>query len=265
MIRIETQNKYVGGSRESEASFIDMVSCVKNQFCKGSERKITPNDKYELVCVICGEVYVSDAKKRIRKNDIILIRNFSKAKLEIKENSEIVHIVFSASHALPILTEHTGQMFFEGFASFSLIDKLYRISCRKNCISGIKEALLLELLCDMNEYSKVTHSELALYKQACDWIEENAGRAITSQETAVAIGCSRAYLNRIVKNACGECLSDVIAQHRLERIKNLCNSGNMSVSEIASRLDFCSAELLCKFFKYHEGISITEYKKINKI
>ena len=110
-----------------------------------------------------------------------------------------------------------------------------------------------------------TRSEIDLYQQACDWIEKNSERAITSQEVAMAVGCSRAYLNRSVKSACGECLSAVIARHRLERIKNLCDSGNMSVSEIASRLNFYSAELLCKFFKYHEGISINIYRlKVKK-
>ena len=114
-------------------------------------------------------------------------------------------------------------------------------------------------------YSNATRTELALYRQACDWIEKNAERAITSQEVAIAIGCSRAYLNRVVKAACGECLSDVIAQYRLERIKNFCDSGGISVSEIAHRLGFYSTELLCKFFKYHEGVSINKYKNSTKM
>ena len=63
MIRIEAQNKYVGGGRESEACFLDMTSCVKKRFFKDSESKVTPSDKYELFCVICGEVYLPDAKK----------------------------------------------------------------------------------------------------------------------------------------------------------------------------------------------------------
>ena len=124
--------------------------------------------------------------------------------------------------------------------------------------------MLLELLCDMNDYRNATRAEFALYRQACDWIEKNAERAITSQEVAIVIGCSRAYLNRVVTAACGECLSDVIAQYRLERIKNFCDSGGISVSEIAHRLGFYSTELLCKFFKYHEGVSINKYKTVRK-
>ena len=261
MIRIETQNKYVAGKRESEAYFLDTLHCVKYQFCKDMARKVAPTDKYELFCVTCGEVYIPDAKKRIGKNGLILIRKFSQTKLIFKDTAEIIHIVFSASYSIPLLNNRGEQMFFENFMNFSLINKLYRFSCRKNRIAGICDALLLELLFDMDDCSRASCSEIALYQQAYDWIGKNSARAITSQDVASAMGCSRAHLNRIIKNTCGENLSNAVARHRLERIKSLCDSVNISASEIASELDFYSTEQLCKFFRYHEGISINKYKR----
>ena len=261
MIRIETQNKYIGDKRDGEPHFLDLIYCTKYQFCKESVRRLIPTDKYELFCVISGEVYISNSKKRINKNCIILIKKFSRIKLEIKDNTEIVHIVFTASDIFPSLSSSDNLLILENFGNFSLINKLYRFASKKNHGFGIKEALLLELLYDINDYSIAAHSEIALYKRACDWIEKNSAKAITSQDVAAAVNCSRAHLNRIIKTISGECLSDAVARCRLERVKNLCDGGNISVSEIANRLDFCSAELLCKFFRYHEGISITEYKK----
>ena len=261
MIRIETQNKYIGDKRDGETHFLELVYCKRYQFCKESTIMVIPTDKYELFCVISGEVYVSNAKKRVNKNSIILIKKFSRIKLEIKENTEIVHIAFTASDILSSLSSSDNLLLLENFGNFSLINKLYRFASNKNHGFGIKEALLLELLYDINDYSIAAHSEITLYKRACDWIEKNSVRAITSQDVALAMNRSRAYLNRIIKTISGECLSDVVARCRLERVKNLCDGGNISVSEIANRLDFSSVELLCKFFKYHEGISITEYKK----
>ena len=261
MIRIETQNKYIGDKRDGETHFLELVYCKRYQFCKESTIMVTPTDKYELFCVISGEVYITSAKKRMNKNSIILIKKFSRIKLEIKENTEIVHIAFTASDILPSLSNSDNLLLLENFGNFSLINKLYRFASNKNHGFGIKEALLLELLYDINDYSIAAHSEITLYKRACDWIEKNSVRAITSQDVALAMNHSRAYLNRIIKTISGECLSDVVARCRLERVKNLCDGGNISVSEIANRLDFSSVELLCKFFKYHEGISITEYKK----
>lgn len=264
MIRIEAQDKYTDGNRDSETYFLETLYCARYQFCKETARKVNPTDRYELFCVICGEVYVPDAKKRIGKNGIILIQRLSQAELKIKENTVIVHIGFMTSIEFSILKFGNKLSFFENFSSFQSVNKLYRFTCLKSQAAGVKDALLLELLCDMNECAKVTHSEMGLYHRACDWIERNCAKAITAQDVASFLNCSRAHLNRVIKATSGECLGNLIARYRLERIKNLCDSGNVSISEIAQMLDFYSVELLCKFFKYHEGISISEYRS-NKI
>lgn len=265
MIRIETINDYADEQRYGDIPFLELVSCTKYSFLKGTTKKVIPTDKYELFCVLSGSVcIVSDKisdKKRIDKNGILLIRQFSQTKLEIEENTELVHICFAASHMLPILNDETTHPFSCIFTNTSLINKLYRLSCSKKVIPGIKEAVLLELLNDINDHSTASHSEFSLYLRACDWIESNSSTAISSQDVSVAMGCSRAHLNRVVKMISGECLSGMIARYRLERVKNLCDSGNISVTEVAQRLDFYSTELLCKFFKYHEGVSISEYMK----
>ena len=261
MIRIETINDYADEQRDGEIPFLELVSCTKYSFFKETTKKVIPTDKYELFCVLSGCVCIANIKKRIDKNGILLIRQFSRTKLEIEENTELVHICFAASPMLPILNNETNQTFSCTFTNTSLINKLYRLSCNKKVLPGIKEAVLLELLNDINDHSTASHSEFSLYLRACDWIENNSSRAITSQDVAAAMGCSRAHLNRVVKMISGECLSGMIARYRLERVKNLCDSGNVSVTEVAQRLDFYSTELLCKFFKYHEGVSISKYMK----
>ena len=262
---MKNQNKYIGDQQNIEAHFLNLVFCSKYHFCQETVKKVIPTDKYELFCIASGSMYIPSINKMIGQNSVVLIRKFSQAKLEIGENTEIVHIGFEASNILPVLCDEGSCAAFEGFGIFSEINKLYRLSCDKNPVFGIKEAVLLELLCDINDCRKATHSEIALYWRASEWIEKNSVTGITSKDVAAAIGCSCAHLNRVVKAVSGECLSQLVARHRLERIKNLCDSGNISVSEIAQRLDFYSTELLCKFFKYHEGISINRYIKLTKI
>ena len=142
MIRIETQNKYVEGQRENEAYFLDIVCCVRYQFCKESVRRVTPTEKHELYCVVCGEVYLPDSKKRIGKNGVILIQKFSRTELRIKENTEMIRLGFITSNNFPLLESGNKLMFRENFANFSLINKLYRFACLKKQAFGIKEALL---------------------------------------------------------------------------------------------------------------------------
>ena len=132
MIRIETQNKYIGDQRDGETHFLELVYCKKYQFCKESTIMVFPTDKYELFCVVSGEVYISNIQNRINKNSIILIKKFSRIKLEFNENTEIVQIAFTASDILPSLSSSDNLLLLENFGNFSLINKLYRYASNKN-------------------------------------------------------------------------------------------------------------------------------------
>ena len=91
-------------------------------------------------------------------------------------------------------------------------------------------------------------------------IENNSDRNITAENVADALDRSRAYLNRVIKSVDGSCLSEKIISSRIKRIQNLCSVENLSLAEISQKLDFYSPELLCKFFKYHTGMSVSDYR-----
>ena len=66
----------------------------------------------------------------------------------------------------------------------------------------------------------------------------------------------------MVSSVGGISLSKKIASYRLERIKKLSALNSYGAEDIAKALDFYSAELLCKYVKYHTGISFSEYKNL---
>ena len=98
-------------------------------------------------------------------------------------------------------------------------------------------------------------------KKVLNYLKEINGSAVTAADVAEALGYSREHLNRIVKSIDNERLSDKIVKYRMENIKVLCEAKNLSIAEIAEKLGFYSRELLCKYFKYHMGISINNYRK----
>ncbi|MDO5311764.1 MAG: AraC family transcriptional regulator, partial [Clostridia bacterium] len=130
----------------------------------------------------------------------------------------------------------------------------------KNNLPGTREGILLSLVNDMKKNAASVSSEIALYKKACQWIEDNAADAISAQDVANALGLSREHLGRVIKAVGGESLCKKTAEFRIIEIKRLCADKNLTLSDIAGELSFGSAELLCKFFKYHTGISVTEYR-----
>ena len=253
-------NQYATLERGSEQQFLELVSCTKHRFCENYLLKILPTDKRTLICVLSGSILIKDAERVLVKNGILLSQSFSRLDLEIKPNTEFIKIVFLSSTIVPILNYRHGGAPIVTSASFAQFHKLYQMSNNKKIAVGVKEAVLLDLLNDFNEHVHTPSSELSLYRRACEWAEAHSDRAISAQDVAAALKCSRAYLNRVVKKLDGECLSEKIVRYRLERIKNMCCLENTSISKIANSLGFYSTELLCKFFKYHTGVSISEYK-----
>ncbi len=254
-------NQYSALKRVPEQQFLELVSCTKHSFFENYSWKIVPSDKHTLIYMLSGSMRVKEINKSIVKNDALLVRDFSRLSMEIEGNTEFAKIDFFASPIVPVLTCWCEGTALVTSGKYPQISKLYKMSNNKKTLLGVKEAVLLDLLNDINEHMNATSSELSLYKRACEWVEIHSDSAISAQDVADSLNCSRAHLNRVIKLIDGECLSDKIIRYRLERIKSMCHIEDITVTEIANRLGFYSAELLCKFFKYHTGRSISEYRK----
>jgi|GEM_PF-2189903 len=254
-------NQYATLERDSEQHFLELASCAKHYFCENHIWKILPSDQYTLICILSGSIRIQDFDREIVRNDTLLCLNFSRLNLEIERNTEFIKITFRASPIAPILNCRQGGTPLVVSGNFPQIKKLYQMNNNKKIVVGVKEAILLDFLNDFNKHMNASSSELSLYKRACEWAETHSDAAISAQDVAIALNCSRAHLNRVMKLIDGECLSEKIVRYRLERIKNLCLIENIAIWEIANRLGFYSPELLCKFFKYHTGMSISEYKR----
>ena len=125
----------------------------------------------------------------------------------------------------------------------------------------MNEGLLLNVLNTLNLLCDSPSAELNLYQNCCQWIEQHIACYITAKTVAEAMNCTVAHLNRVIKKHSGKCLSTNIAERRVSAIKYLIKEQTLTTKEIADRLAFESTELLCKFFKYHTGISIKEYRE----
>lgn len=254
-------NSYKTLERGSERQFLELVSCTKHQFYEKYLWKILPSEKHTLVYVLSGSVQIRDTDKKIYKNHLLLSPRFARLDLEMERGTELIKIVFFASPIVPVLKDgcQSGPLILSG--NYPQRNKLCQICNCKKTVVGVKEAILLDFLNDFNKNILVSSTELSLYNRACAWVEAHASCAISAQDVAIAMNCSRAHLNRIFKSIDSECLSDKIVQFRLKRIKDMCRIKSISISEIANKLGFYSTELLCKFFKYHTGISISKYRE----
>lgn len=93
------------------------------------------------------------------------------------------------------------------------------------------------------------------------WIKANNNSSLTVSHIAERFGYNVDYLNRLFKNNFSKGIKQYINEERLKYIKKLMLSEHLSLKEVALRAGFEDYKYFLKFFKYHEGITPTEYEK----
>ena len=75
------------------------------------------------------------------------------------------------------------------------------------------------------------------------------------------LGLSYSYLSRIFSSHEPITLERYIILQKMERIKELIDHNEYTLSEIAFMMDYCSVQYLSNQFRKETGISVTDYKK----
>lgn len=79
------------------------------------------------------------------------------------------------------------------------------------------------------------------------------------------LGVSYQKLSRLFSKHEGVTLEKYIIQHKIERIKQLIDEGEFSLSEIAYMMDYSSVQYLSNQFKKNTGLSVRDYRSKNNI
>ena len=79
------------------------------------------------------------------------------------------------------------------------------------------------------------------------------------------IGLSFAYLSRIFSSHEQITLEKFIILHKIERIKELIDQDEFTLSEIAFMMDYSSVQYLSNQFKHITGMTVSEYKESDRL
>ena len=97
-------------------------------------------------------------------------------------------------------------------------------------------------------------------QKCCDYIEMSLDRKIHARDLAALVGYTEYYLTEKFRSETGLSVSDYVRKAKISRAKMLLQSTDMSVSEIAERLAFNSANYLIRVFKELEGCTPAAYR-----
>ncbi|MBQ8439846.1 MAG: helix-turn-helix transcriptional regulator [Clostridia bacterium] len=127
----------------------------------------------------------------------------------------------------------------------------------------VSEHLLQVLLAEIVAQGRESElSTEALAVRIREWIRINTDQPLTVSQIANRFGYNEDYLSRLFKKNYGKSLKGVIDEMKAAQIKRLLLESDMTLYEIARRMSFEDYKLFLKFFKYHEGITPTEFRNL---
>lgn len=135
--------------------------------------------------------------------------------------------------------------------------------------SSEEKLLLISLLTSklFIDISKCTSSEnhiktgIVYLDNAIKYINAHFTDAITVNDVSLATNVSKVYLQKLFKNKYNKTVHEVIIDKRLDQAKYMLEHSNLSISDIAKRCGFSSAEHLRSIFKKMLGTSPLTYRK----
>lgn len=139
-------------------------------------------------------------------------------------------------------------------------------------ISNYLECFLMDSLYKIASDKELAASEKisgAASKQRVIEIEEfiksNIGSLITCEDVADYFNMTLRHLNRLTNEHLGVPVSKLVAKHKINFIKELLVTTELTPLDISEMTGFKSEYALSRFFKQNEGVSLSAYRKsINK-
>lgn len=241
---------------------------------------------FELTIVLAGkgEIYTNREKISVSEGDIVLSFPYDIHKIVSNPNSPL-KFSFIAFHTL---NEDIKQKFDEIFQLFYESEK--RVFHDSN-VEALTEMLISEI--SSSEYEQnslienVLHSIVILiirdflYKEVkslsnyttpsevlCHkimrYIDSNLFSLENLSQVAEHFHHNYAYLSKKFKQTTNLTLTQYLVDKKLERAKILIKEGKLTFTEIAELLHYASLYSFSKSFKFHFGISPSEYRNIHK-
>lgn len=126
---------------------------------------------------------------------------------------------------------------------------------------SVLHAFLHTLLGEIAMQGRSTRGEgSSLAVRVREWIRINSDRDLTVGDVSAQFGYNVDYLSRLFSKCYGHGLKAEIDEMRLREMRRLLLETDLTLCQIADRTSGGDYKLFLKFFKYHEGITPTEFR-----
>lgn len=213
---------------------------------------------------------VSSNKKFHRHFTIALYGHMHKEKMSPEEVNEFIQ---SGNH-------FTNNRF-EFLVTDTIDDIKYAQQCKKIIQKIILErnlpkentlkvsSLVFSLLDVINTYAtncalssqNIKFSDISYCNKAINYIAQNSHDEIKVTDIAKEVGLSEGHISRIFKSVTGNTIINYVNDVKINMAKNILTNNNLTLTELSSVIGINDEKYLCRLFKKHTGMTITEFKE----
>ncbi|MBQ9760806.1 MAG: helix-turn-helix transcriptional regulator [Clostridia bacterium] len=212
-------------------------------------------DSYEIICVVSGEVALREEEMtyRLRAGEMILLDR------EREHGGVARSTGYTSFYWLHFYTDHIesfrlGKQFSAPAHAKRFFAELMHLQEHDRTVAELALArFLLEMGIQERSGNRTAHEVL-------EYIRINAHRPLTVGDVARRFGYSADHVSRILKREFGYDTKTAIVKKRLEHIESLLINTEHTVKELALQCGFEEENKFVKFFKYHEGISPSQFR-----
>ncbi|KUF44505.1 AraC-like ligand binding domain-containing protein [Myroides marinus] len=244
---------------------------------------------FEFVFVISGEGYhiVNESKNSLKEGDLYLItpedtHSFDLTSLSeflvIRINTEYINqynginhlesVLYYASHlATSIITDSEDKELVKQLA-LCLVQttqhpKTYNCDLQRQYIN----AMMIIATRNLTSYTpQQLESKDERILEIVAYIQQNIYnlKQLTAQVIGDRFGLAPSYIGSYFFNQCGETMQQYITSYRLKLLKHRLLFSDYRIGEIAQEFYFTDESHANKFFKKHEGLSMSAFRKAQR-
>lgn len=243
---------------------IEYISCgkfISRKQWKHQERII---DSYETIFVTKGTVFINEngIDYELKTGDFITLHPFIKHYgYKYGTNTEFFwfhwqckdeNLTFLNSKSQNTENKYVLTVYFRQLLKNRVENRPHEY------LNYLTRLILFELY-----FECLQKSASALSENISAWIKANRHTPIKTSQIAEHFGYNAKYLNRMFKKHFSQSIKEYIDRERMDYIKTLMLTDNLSLCEIAAKSGFNEYKYFLKFFKYHEGITPTQFYRQN--
>lgn len=212
----------------------------------------------EIIFVLSGTVYITegDTAFTLQKNDLLFLdpeqphRGYRKS-----TDTSFYWLHFTGNVEVPVKHQTVSEPYNLTLLFKQLLHYRTEAPLRER-LDYITRLIVMECL-----FSHRAEETNRIAAEAAAWIAANRDVPLKAEEVAAHFGYNPNYLCRLFKACYGQSLKEYIDTVRLDHIKSLLLTTDMPLAAVATAVGFSDYKYFLKFFKYHEGITPTEFLK----